>query len=140
MDDVTPESLGYLIDRLLGAGADDAWITPVVMKKSRPAHAVTVICQPALAGEMRALLFQDTGTLGMRQRNVEKFVLPRHIEKVDVLGTTVRVKVGPYGAKPEHDDLVALAALRKLALSDARERALEKWRSSGRPGELGGEK
>ena len=72
LDDVTPEVLGYLIDRLLAAGADDAWITPIVMKKTRPAHRLAVLASPALGAELRAIISAETRTLGIREIIVEQ--------------------------------------------------------------------
>jgi uncharacterized protein (DUF111 family) len=109
LDDATPELIGHTIDRLLRAGADDAWVIPVVMKKNRPGHELRVMCSPALVGELRRLMFSHTGTLGIRTEQVTKHALPRTIREIDLRGHTVRVKVGPFGSKPEHDDLVALS-------------------------------
>ena len=110
VDDVTPEVVGHVIARLLALGADDAWAVPIVMKKSRPAFEIRVLCAPALAPELRRVLGEETGTLGIREVAVTKHVQPRRVDEVDLAGMTVRVKVGPHGAKPEHDDLVAVAA------------------------------
>jgi pyridinium-3,5-bisthiocarboxylic acid mononucleotide nickel chelatase len=109
LDDVTPEVIGHTIDRLLAAGADDAWAVPIVMKKSRPAFELRVLCAVALAPSLRQILSEETGTLGIREVTVAKHVHPRHVDEVEIDGVIVRIKVGPHGAKPEHDDLVAAA-------------------------------
>jgi uncharacterized protein (TIGR00299 family) protein len=109
VDDVTPEVLAYVLTRALEAGAADAWVTPIVMKKGRPAHTVHVLAPADRAEELAELLFAETATLGVRRTLVEKVALPRHVTTVEVDGHTVRVKYGPWGAKPEHDDLVAAA-------------------------------
>lgn len=129
LDDVTPEVIGHTIDRLLAAGADDAWAVPIVMKKSRPAFELRVLCTPAAAASLRATMSEETGTLGIRERSVTKHVQPRHIDEVEVAGVTVRVKVGPHGAKPEHDDLVAVAALTGRPLRDLAAEALARHAS-----------
>lgn len=128
LDDVTPEVLGYLIDRLLAAGADDAWITPIVMKKSRPAHRLAVLASPALGAELRAIISAETHTLGIREIIVSKFPLDRRTEHVELDGHSIRIKVGPHGAKPEHDDLVAVAAATGRPLRSLAEASLELWR------------
>lgn len=107
LDDVTAEVIGRTIDRLLEAGADDAWAVPVVMKKNRPGHELRVLSSPQLAPLLRALLFEETGTLGIRTGTVWKHRLERSTRAVTVRGVTIRIKVGPYGAKPEYEDLVA---------------------------------
>ena len=109
VDDVSPEVLGHLIDEVLKGGADDAWITPILMKKGRPAHEVKVLCRPELAARMVRLLMVETGTLGVRSRVVDRYAAQRHVTTVHVDGHEIRVKVGPFGAKPEHDDLVRVA-------------------------------
>ena len=109
LDDVTPEVIGHVITRALAAGADDAWAVPLIMKKSRPGVALHVLCRPDRLDELRALVFAETGTLGMRVQPVDKHVLERRFETVTVRGHAVRIKVGPHGAKPEYDDLATLA-------------------------------
>lgn len=109
VDDATPEVLAHTVDALLRAGADDAWITPITMKKGRPAHQVNALAGPSAADAVRAVLAAETGTLGIRAATVTKHVAPRRIEVVTVRGHEVRVKIGPHGAKPEHDDLVAVS-------------------------------
>lgn len=111
LDDVSPEVLGHLIDRALAAGASDAWVAPITMKKSRPAHLLSLLCPPALAPGLADLVATETGTLGYRLRTVEKFELPRDSVEVDLEGHRVTVKIGPHGAKPEHDDVARVAAL-----------------------------
>lgn len=106
IDDATPEVLGHTIDRLLEAGADDAWLISIGMKKNRPGHELRALCRPGLADELRQLIFAETGTLGIRTVTVAKHVLPRRTETVEIHGQSVRVKIGPYSAKPEYEDLV----------------------------------
>jgi pyridinium-3,5-bisthiocarboxylic acid mononucleotide nickel chelatase len=120
LDDVTGEVLGHVIERALAAGASDAWITPAVMKKGRPAHVLHVLTPPELADDLQNLVLAETGSLGLRRGVVEKVALPRHFETVRLHGRDVRMKHGPWGVKPEYDDLVALAEdtgrpLRELA-------------------------
>ncbi|MGI9597213.1 MAG: nickel insertion protein, partial [Acidimicrobiales bacterium] len=64
-----------------------------------------VLCRPGLVSTVGDLVFRETGTLGMRVQPVTKHVLPRHFESVLVRGRSIAMKVGPYGAKPEYDDL-----------------------------------
>lgn len=109
VDDVTPEILGHVIDRALAAGADDAWLMPVVMKKSRPGHQLRVLCAPGLELEMIELVANETGTLGLRTYAVSKRVFSRTFDEVVVGGEMIRMKIGPYGAKPEADDVVRAA-------------------------------
>ena len=109
VDDVSGELLGHTLARALAAGAADAWITPATMKKSRPGHVVHVLVAPDRAAELETLLLRETGSLGLRRRPVERVALPRRTTTVTVDGHPVRIKHGPWGAKPEHDDVAAAA-------------------------------
>ncbi len=123
VDDVSGEVLGYLLDRLLAAGAADAWITPVVMKKSRPGHTVHVLASPERTAACETVVLRETGSLGVRRHTVDRRALPRRFSSVDVDGHEVRIKHGPWGAKPEHDDVARAAAALDLPLREVARRA-----------------
>lgn len=129
LDDVTGETLGHVIGRSLAAGALDAWVTPAVMKKGRPGHVLHLLVHPRDADRLQEMIFAETGTLGIRRTTTARTVLPRSFETVDLDGLPVRVKHGPHGAKPEHDDLVAAAERLGLPLRAVAENVLR--RSSG---------
>jgi len=116
VDDITGEVLGQLLVTVLAAGATDAWITPAIMKKGRPGHVVHVLTRPEQAAALEQLLFAETGTLGLRRTAVQRAALDRTTTTVEVKGRQVRVKLGPWSAKPEHDDLVAAAQALGLPL------------------------
>lgn len=124
VDDVTGEVLGHVIGCLLDAGAVDAWVAPIVMKKGRPAHTVHVLVAPEHAAGCERILLSETGSLGLRRSVVDRVTLPRHTTTVDVDGHAIRVKHGPWGAKPEHDDVAAAAAALGLPLREVSRRAL----------------
>ena len=130
VDDVTPEVLGHVIDAAIAMGADDAWILPVTMKKSRPGHQVRVLCSPPLVPEVRGLLARETGTLGWREWSVTKHELPRHETVVELDGRPVRITVGPHGAKPEHDDVVGIARASGRAARDVAAEAAAAFRDT----------
>ncbi|MGI9612394.1 MAG: nickel insertion protein, partial [Acidimicrobiales bacterium] len=81
------------------------WLVPIGMKKSRPGHELRVLCSPDLASDLRHIIFSETGTLGIRSETIAKHTLPRHFETVEVHGHKIRIKVSPYSAKPEYEDL-----------------------------------
>jgi hypothetical protein len=124
LDDVTGELLGHVITRALDAGALDAWTTPAVMKKGRPAQILHVLTTPQHERRLRDLVLAETGALGIRRVGATRTTLPRAFETVDVDGHVVRIKHGPHAAKPEHDDLVATAAALGLPLRAVAARAL----------------
>ncbi len=115
IDDMNPELYEYVIERLLDAGAQDAWVTPIVMKRGRPAATLSVLVGPGEEHAARDVLFAETTTLGMRRRPIEKWTVPREVVAVEVPGGSVRVKVarGPSGAvvgiAPEFSDCARLA-------------------------------
>lgn len=105
IDDATPEVLANTIRVLLDAGADDAWLVPIVMKKGRQANELRVLCTPGLSARLRVVMHLETGTLGIREEAVHKHVLDRSFEQVTVRDQPIMMKVSEYGAKPEFDDL-----------------------------------
>ncbi|MEU0413238.1 nickel pincer cofactor biosynthesis protein LarC [Streptomyces griseorubiginosus] len=124
LDDVTGEILGHTIARAMESGALDAWATPAVMKKGRPAQVLHVLTTPEHERALRDLVLAETGTLGIRRLTATRTTLPRRFETVDIDGHPVRIKHGPHRAKPEHDDLVAAATQLGLPLRAVAARAL----------------
>jgi uncharacterized protein (TIGR00299 family) protein len=114
VDDATGEVLAHAVAALLEAGAHDAWITPVLMKKGRPGHIVSALCDGALARRVAEVLTTETGSLGVRGQVLDRWPQPRSHDAVNVDGGMVRVKVGPGRVKPEFDDA------RRVALRSAR--------------------
>ncbi len=129
VDDATGEQLADAIGVLLAAGAYDAWLNPVVMKKGRPGFVVQVLCDPSMVAHLRGILRESTGSLGIRLVTGERWPAARSIESVVVDGQLIRVKVSAGRVKAEHDD-VALAARRTgKALRDVAFRVEAQWRS-----------
>ncbi len=109
LDDVTPEVLAFVVERLLEEGAADAWLVPIVMKKGRAAHELRVLCTPADVAALRAIISAETQSMGTRVVAATKYPLARRFADVTVRGETISVKIGPHGAKPEFDQLAALS-------------------------------
>ena len=128
VDDATGETLAHALSVLLEAGAHDAWLTPIVMKKGRPAHTVSVLADAARAGELAEVLRSETGTLGVRGSSLERWPSPRTFDEVEVHGMRVRVKVGPGRVKVEHDDAARAAKRIGLPLREVVSLAEEAWR------------
>ena len=112
VDDVTGEVLAHAVSSLLESGAHDAWATPIVMKKGRPAHTVSALCDDAAFAAVRDTLIAETGTLGVRASLVHRWPQQRQQRVVTVDGHEIRLKVTGDRVKAEHDD--ALAAARAL--------------------------
>ncbi|MBA3289071.1 MAG: LarC family nickel insertion protein, partial [Acidimicrobiia bacterium] len=123
VDDVTGEVLAHTIVALMAAGAHDAWATPIVMKKGRPAHTVSALAGPADADHLAAVLLAETGSLGVRATTVTRWPQPREESTVDVDGHAVRIKRAAGRTKVEHDDAVAAATALGLPLREVLRRA-----------------
>jgi len=85
---VWPEAIAAV----LAAGALDAWVTPIVMKKGRPAHTFSALCAAPLVDEVSNAIFAHTSTIGVRRHLVEREVLERSEAIIDVDGQRIRVK------------------------------------------------
>jgi uncharacterized protein (TIGR00299 family) protein len=114
VDDLNPEIYDYVMARLFDAGALDVFLSPIQMKKNRPATLVRVLCQPADADALMAILFAETSTLGVRQQLVTRHCLARTTHTVETPYGSVRVKVASLGdgqvkAAPEYEDCRRLA-------------------------------
>ena len=127
VDDATGETLAHAIVALLEAGAHDAWITPIVMKKGRPAYTVSALADPAVATQVARTMTAETGTFGVRGATLQRWPAARTTESVDVAGLPVRIKVGPGRAKAEHDDAARVARLTGLPLREVTSRAEATW-------------
>jgi len=115
IDDMQPEQHGYLMELLFDAGASDVWITPIIMKKSRPATTLSVLCQPSIALELKAILFEQATTIGLREYPVQKNMLRREEKTVKTPLGEVRIKESFFNGKrvrvkPEFEDCKKLAS------------------------------
>lgn len=128
VDDATGEALAHAVAALIDAGAHDAWLTPIVMKKGRPAHLVSVLADPAAASDLAAVLRSETGTLGVRWTTATRRPAPRQLTEVDVDGCSIRVKVAAGRVKVEHDDAAGAADRLGLPVREVVSRAEEAWR------------
>jgi uncharacterized protein (DUF111 family) len=116
IDDMNPEFFPFLIERLFAGGAADAFLTPIYMKKSRPAHLLTVLCNRSRLADVLSIIFQETTTLGVRVREDERRILHRYIFMTSTPYGEVAVKAGcpaeggpPVQYAPEFEDCKKLA-------------------------------
>ncbi|MBA8794188.1 hypothetical protein FHX74_001793 [Friedmanniella endophytica] len=140
VDDLDPRVWPDVISRLLAAGADDAWLTPVIMKKGRPAHTLSVLARPDRAAALRSVITATTPTFGLRQSGWTKFPATRAWHTVTVTGGEVRIKIAHADgvitrATPEFDDVAALAVDRPVldVLTEANAAAVAAGLVPGRP-------
>ena len=125
VDDMTGEELAFASERIFAAGARDVSFAPVVMKKGRPGHRVSVMCAAEDRADVVKAIFVHTSTLGVRETHCRRYTLERKIETVALPdGSTVRRKIASgYGvrrAKWEADDLAAFARTKGISLAEAK--------------------
>jgi hypothetical protein len=123
IDDMDPRICEYAMERLFEAGALDVWLTPIVMKKSRPAVTLSVLCEPADSSVLTDIVLAETTTFGVRVSGMERAKLARRFEEVEVDGQSIRVKLGIKGGKvikrvPEYEDAKRVAKKTGRPLKD----------------------
>lgn len=132
IDDMTPEALAFACSRLLEAGALDVYTIPGTMKKGRPGHVLTVLCEPEREGELARQILAQTTTNGLRARRCGKYFLAPGAGQVQTQWGPVGMKLAQgYGvthAKPEFEDAAALARAHKLPYQAVCEDALRKFK------------
>jgi uncharacterized protein (TIGR00299 family) protein len=129
IDDMTPEQMGYLQERLLEV-ALDAFLTPVIMKKTRPGVNVTVIARPEAREKVSEILFTEGTTLGVRHHEVRREALERRFVSAVTRYGKVRVKEGILAGKvvnraPELEDCRKLATRKKVPLKEVQRAAIQ---------------
>jgi hypothetical protein len=128
LDDTSAEVCGYAIERLLAAGALDAYAVPIQMKKSRPAWMLCAIVEDESLRRVEEIFFRETTTFGVRRHRVERTKLAREIRTVETPHGPVRVKVGMregnvITASPEYEDCRRVALERNIPLREVMDAA-----------------
>src|SRR5690625_1684011 len=136
VDDLDPRLWPQVLTELLDAGASDAWLTPILMKKGRPAHTLSVLTSPTYADRLTGIVLTHTTTIGLRRYAVDKLALERETASLDVYEGAVRVKLARLdgqivNATPEYDDVAAIAAKQdvpeKAVLNAAMREVADRW-------------
>lgn len=133
IDDSTGQSLANAAESLLAAGALDAYIVPIIMKKGRPGHLLTVLSDADDAARLEDLIFERTSTFGIRRRQTQRVKLARRHETVTTRFGPIRVKIGIRGehvrqARPEYEDCAAAARAHGVSLEAVQQEACVAWR------------
>jgi len=123
IDDMNPEWYEHLFNKLFEAGASDVFLTPIIMKKSRPANMLSVLCTKRLLPEMKSIIFNNSTTIGIREYVVAKTILERQEKEIDTELGKVRIKYSYFNGreirfKPEFEDLKNLATQHGLSLNE----------------------
>lgn len=132
VDDSTPEVIAYVIDKLMSAGALDAWITPIIMKKGRPAFLVSALCDETNKSTVEDVVFAETSSIGVRWQEVRRTVANRSIVPVMTEWGSVGVKIAERNGEiiniaPEFGDCRALAEQSGTPLKKVYQSALQAW-------------
>jgi len=132
LDDLNPQVFGYVMDRLLEEGALDAFAVSVQMKKNRPGTLLTVLCKPEHASKLTELLFTETTTLGVRQRDEVRQTLARRWENVRTQWGDVRIKIGSMNGTvtnyaPEYEDCRRIASEHRVPLKTVMQAATREY-------------
>src|SRR5579872_1986295 len=137
IDDLNPQVFGYVIDRLFEEGALDAFGVPAQMKKNRPGMLLTVLCRSDDASKLTHLIFTETTTLGVRQREDRRHALAREWVTVATRWGDVRLKVASMNGTvtnfaPEYEDCRRIASERHVPLKSVMQEALQIYANSQR--------
>ena len=129
LDDLNPQLIGYIMELAFAEGALDVFTTPVQMKKNRPGTMLTILAPIDREEGMRALLFRESSTLGVRVRREKRYALPRHHEAVITPWGEVRMKVAgvndtPSQYAPEYEDCRRIAVEQHVPLKHVMQEAL----------------
>jgi len=131
LDDISPQILGFVMERAFELGALDCWFTPIQMKKNRPATLVSILCDFSKKEILSELLYRETTTLGIRVSQIERSCLPREIVKVATEFGEIDVKIARYqdkvvNAKPEFEQIKKIAVENNLPLREIESAVLRK--------------
>jgi uncharacterized protein (TIGR00299 family) protein len=137
LDDLPGEIVGYTTTQLMAAGALDAFVTPVQMKKNRPGVMISVLCEEQRIPDMEEILFRETTTLGVRRYPVSRHKLRRQAKEVSTAFGPVKGKLGwiegrPPTFSPEHDDCARVAAAQGVPLREVYDAAHAAYRAETR--------
>jgi hypothetical protein len=135
LDDLPGEVVGYATTKLLEAGALDAFVTPILMKKNRPGVIVSVLCDEGKIPAMEEVLFRETTTLGVRRYPVSRHKLKRQATSVETAFGPIKGKLGwladrPPTFSPEYDDCARVAAGRGVPLREVYQAAHDAYARS----------
>ena len=134
LDDLNPQVIGYVMDRLLAEGALDAFAVPAQMKKNRPGILLTVLCKPEDTSKLTELIFAETTTLGVRRREEVRQTLARRWENVRTPWGEVRIKIASMNGTvtnyaPEYEDCRRIAAEHRVPLKTVMQEAARAYLS-----------
>jgi pyridinium-3,5-bisthiocarboxylic acid mononucleotide nickel chelatase len=128
VDDMSPQLYEPLLERLLEAGALDVWLTPVIMKRSRPGVVLTALCEPGRVADLSRLLFEESSTIGVRWTAYQRSRLEREMVRLDTAHGPVTFKVSRLEGRvvtvtPEFEEVRRIARDKRLPVREVLEQA-----------------
>jgi uncharacterized protein (TIGR00299 family) protein len=137
LDDLNPQVFGYVMDRLLEAGALDVFGIPVQMKKNRPGTLLTILAKPEDADQLAQIVFSETTTLGVRRREEKRQVLARRWQNVSTRFGDVRIKIASLNGTvtsyaPEYEDCRRIAVEHRVPLKAVMQEAMQQYLQSSK--------
>lgn len=138
LDDVNPQTYEHIMERLFRAGALDVTLTPVIMKRGRPAIVLACLVPPDGLNSLLDVLFEETTALGVRVQEITRHILPRRFVSVKIRGGTVRIKIAAVDprstkASPEYVDCKRIAERTGRPVKAVLEEAALAYAKSSRP-------
>ena len=137
IDDLSPQILGFVMERAFDLGCLDCWFTPIQMKKNRPATMVSILCEPSKREVLTEMLYTETSTLGVRISEIERDCLPREIVKIVTEYGEFDVKVARFkgkivNAKPEYEQIREIALRLDKSLREVEAQVLDKLKQESK--------
>jgi uncharacterized protein (DUF111 family) len=137
LDDLSPQILAYVTEKVLAEGALDVMLTPVIMKKGRPGTLLTILCNPSESHTMERLILRETSTLGVRIRQDRRSCLERSHSTVLTPYGDIRMKIGTLAgeelnAAPEFEDCRAAASQHSIPIKQVQQAAIAAYLQSQR--------
>jgi uncharacterized protein (TIGR00299 family) protein len=123
IDDMNPERYDFIMEQLFEAGVADAWLTPIIMKKSRPAIQLSVLCSPEKVKKIKEIVFVYTTTIGLREYTIKKSLLSRVEKAVSTKFGPITVKQSVFEgktvrSKPEYDECKSIAKQHNITIEE----------------------
>ncbi|MCK9410830.1 MAG: nickel pincer cofactor biosynthesis protein LarC [Prolixibacteraceae bacterium] len=131
IDDMNPERYEFILEQIFEAGAADAWLTPIIMKKSRPANKLSVLCSTEKANKIKEIIFRHSTSIGLREFKINKSVLPRIKKVVQTKFGSIPIKQTVFEgkivhSKPEYEVCKSIAKQFNISIEEVEHEVLKK--------------
>ncbi len=137
IDDMPAQAIGFVTDRAMDEGALDCWVTPIQMKKNRPAILLSLLCSKAASPGLQAMLFAETTTLGIRSSTVDRISLPREVHAIETIYGRIEVKTAEYRGRtvnvmPEYEQVKRAALEHRVPFRQVHAEVIAAFKGSAR--------